>query len=345
MGKVTVRVSRIAMTHLIGFPVRWAAVSIARDDVTRHVARAALAVAGMLSLIWQPPIQVNAHEAGVGAINECALSARSTPRAVVRVVDGATLLLDDGTRVRLIGAMAPNVLDAQAATPRREEGEGSGVPGDDMVWPPVDAARRALSDLIAGQAVVMATAGRASDRYGNLLAHVFVQQPGSGRLWVQGAMLTSGHARAYGMPDNYACMDALLAAEAPARSARTGLWSNSAYAIRHAWRTQELMVLRGTFQLVEGRVVKAQRVKSGWIYLNFGKDWRSDFSVAVAPGVSRSHAAWAAGLLDLEGAEVRVRGFIDRRNGPLITIEHPSQIEVLADRGATGKSADGPASP
>jgi hypothetical protein len=36
-------------------------------------------------------------------------------------------------------------------------------------------------------------------------------------------------------------------------------------------------------------------------------------------------------LKSLERQRVRVRGFIERRNGPYIEIGHPSEIEVLAD--------------
>ena len=41
-----------------------------------------------------------------------------------------------------------------------------------------------------------------------------------------------------------------------------------------------------------------------------------------------------AGLdpLRLEGALVRVRGWVDERDGPRIEVTHPEQIEVLATR-------------
>ena len=41
-----------------------------------------------------------------------------------------------------------------------------------------------------------------------------------------------------------------------------------------------------------------------------------------------------AGLdpLVLEGALVRVRGWVDDRDGPRIEVTHPEQIEVLATR-------------
>lgn len=285
-----------------------------------------------------------AHEAVTQSENGCALSPRSEPRSVVRVIDGATLALDDGTQVRLIGALAPSPLDAAPAP--RLPGDGrdstqdhdlapatakSTPPTDGAAdtWHPAAAARQALAHLVNDRTVTLATAGRKRDRYGRVLAQVFVKSADGGARWLQGAMLAAGQARAYGLPDNFACMDALLAAEAPARQAARGLWANPAYAIRAAAHTRTLLRLRGTYQIIAGKVRASKRARSGWIYLNFGNDWRTDFSASVAPDVSRAHPAWAARLLDLKGKQVRVRGWIERRNGPSINIEHPSALEII----------------
>lgn len=275
----------------------------------------------------------------------CALSARLAPRAVVRVIDGATLALDNGMQVRLIGALAPSSLDADPGPDPRNhsadddsEAEGGEIAANANqqgkknapdTWQPAVAAREALARLVDGRSVTVATADRQHDRYGRILGHVFVEGTNSGGVWLQGEMLAAGHARAYGITDNFNCMDALVAAEAPARAARLGLWANPAYAIRSATLTRNLMHLRGTYQIVAGVVRASKRVKSGWIYLNFGKNWRSDFSASISPDVTRAHPAWAAALLDLKGRRVRVRGWIERRNGPAINIEHPSQIEFV----------------
>lgn len=302
-----------------------------------------------------------------GAANsdeECALSARSNSRAVVRVIDGATLALDDGSQVRLIGALSPSALDASLAPAARNQGDkdaaASGVAAardqqwasdaatvttpnplsaapshaQTEAWKPAVAAHAALAQLVEGRSVTLATAGRQRDRYNRVLAHVFATAADGGVVWLQGAMLAAGHARAYGIAENFACIDALMAAEAPAREARRGLWANPVYAIQSATHTRALMRLRSTYQIVAGEVRKSQRTKSGWIYLNFGDDWRNDFSASIAPGLSRAHPAWAASLLDLKGRRLRVRGWIERRNGPSINIEHPSQIEILDEGSA-----------
>lgn len=75
--------------------------------------------------------------------------------------------------------------------------------------------------------------------------------------------------------------------------------------------------------------MKAQRGKSEWIYVNFSDNWRTDFSACVATGVSRAHPAWAASLLDLAGRDVRVPEWGERRNGPMINVGQPGQLEFI----------------
>ncbi|MBL8565059.1 MAG: thermonuclease family protein [Hyphomicrobiaceae bacterium] len=234
-------------------------------------------------------------------------------RIVATAIDGETLRLEDGDEVRLVGALAPR----------------SPTPDAETAWPIDKAARDSLAALTSGRAVKLAYPGHQRDRYGRHLAQVFVTPEGGGAaIWVQRAMIEAGHARAYGIPGNFACVEGLVAAEGIAREAKTGLWAIEAFRPREARRAGELVALRSTFQLVEGNVVRARRSGAS-IYLDYGRNWRSDFSVAVLPPTARENPAWAASLLGLEGRRTRVRGWITLRNGPMIEIEHPSQLELL----------------
>lgn len=114
------------------------------------------------------------------------------------------------------------------------------------------------------------------------------------------------------------------------RRARLGLWSEPAYAERAAYRTRELMRYRSTYQLVMGRVARVATA-GGRRYLNFGTDWREDFTVGIASAALRADPGWAAALQAMEGRVLRVRGWIERRNGPLHRGERPS-----SDRAAGG---------
>jgi endonuclease YncB( thermonuclease family) len=138
----------------------------------------------------------------------CTLEAGPT-RSVVRVIDAETVLLDDDEEVRLIGALAPRSPDLRP---------------DAQSWPPERDTAAALRDLVVGRSVELATSGRAKDRYGRLLAHLFLDDNGD-RVWVQGRLLSTGHARAYGLTDSFTCARELLAHEHVARAAGIGLWA------------------------------------------------------------------------------------------------------------------------
>lgn len=300
--------------HRLSTPVRWQACPVCA------------------LLFLTSPALAQDHAAANHESGDCVLGERIPPRAVVEVTDAETLVLDDGSRVRLAGALAPRATDSVAPI---------------SFWQPEADAKAELTRLAASQTVDLRPIDRHRDRHGRILAHVFIRPPVGEERWLQGELLSSGHARAHGIPGSFTCMDALLAAEALARNAGRGLWQNPAYAIRHASRTYDLLQLVGTYQVVEGVVTRAQRIKSGRVYLNFGDNWREDFSGSVSVSLSRSHPAWSAGLVDLAGRRVRIRGWISRRNGPLIEIEDPSQLEFIEPLAASRPDDDAtpPASP
>lgn len=249
----------------------------------------------------------------------CTLQAGPT-RSVVRVIDSETVLLDDREEVRLIGALAPRSPDLN--------------PGA-QPWPPEEAAIAALKSLVMGRSVSLATSGRERDRYGRRLAHLFVDKDGE-RIWVQGELLRSGHSRAYGLPGSYACMRELLAHEQVAREANAGLWAEAAYAVRPARGTADLVRRRNSYEIVAGNVAKVTTTKSR-TYVNFGSDWRRDFTAGIETRVLRANPEWAKTLASLEGRRVEVRGWIQYRNGPYIDIEDPSQI-IPAEQVLPGRS-------
>jgi micrococcal nuclease len=147
---------------------------------------------------------------------------------------------------------------------------------------------------------------------------------------VQGRLLSTGHARAYGLPDSFACARELLAHERVARDAEAGLWANSAYATRAARDGAKLLRYRNSYQIVEGSVVRVKAAKAR-TYLDFGPDWRTDFSAGVDAKILRANPEWAKTLQSLGGRRVEVRGWIEYRSGPYIAIEDPSQLAVIEE--------------
>jgi len=84
------------------------------------------------------------------------------------------------------------------------------------------------------------------------------------------------------------------------------------------------------FQLVEGQIVAPAKAK-GDVYLNFGEDWRTDFTVLIPRKALRLFKEAALDPLAWTGRRIRVRGWVFSRNGPMIEATHPEQIELLAD--------------
>ena len=220
---------------------------------------------------------------------------------VVEVIDAGTVLLDDGETVRLAGIEAAGLGHGGAASPD---------------------ARQALAALVQGRRVGLALGGTGRDRYGRLRAHLVRMDDGA---WIQGALLARGLARVHSLVDDRTAVDEMLAIERRARSRGLGLWSQSRYRVRAAGEAGAGL---GSFQLVEGRV-RAAAVVRGRGYLNFGADWREDFTVSIGPRDRRRFEAAGIAVEDYEGRLVRVRGWVESFNGPMIEATHPEQIEVL----------------
>lgn len=220
--------------------------------------------------------------------------------AVARVIDGATFALADGRTVRLAALDLP--------PPERHRALA-------------EAARGTLAALVERREVGLAASGAGTDRYGRLVAHVVAPQ---GR-WVQAEMVAKGLARVAIAAEDDAPLGLLLAREAEARQARRGLWALPQYRVL---RADEAARFLDTMQLVEGEVRGVAR-NGGRVFLNFGADWRSDFTVLVPAAARRRFAGRGLDLEALQGQMVRVRGWIEWYNGPLIEIARPEQIEVI----------------
>jgi endonuclease YncB( thermonuclease family) len=235
---------------------------------------------------------------------------QSGAAAVEEAVDGDTLILKDpvlGARqVRLVGIQAPKLPLGRPNFP---------------TWPLADEAKKALESLALGRTLTLSFGGAEMDRHGRLLAHLH-RADGT---WVQGEMLKLGMARVYTFPDNRALAAEMLKLESDARAAKRGIWAHPFYAVRGPEQAAKAI---GSFQIVEGKVKKAAKVK-GRLYLNFGDDWRRDFTVAIDAAAERMFKKAGVDPLALEGRRVRVRGWLKEQNGPLIVATHPEQVERL----------------
>jgi len=226
---------------------------------------------------------------------------------VTSVVDGDTVMLKDGSQVRLVGIQAPKLPLGRPNFP---------------AWPLAEDAKEALERLVDGKVVEMRYGGARRDRHGRHLAQLYATDS----TWVQGALLSAGFARVYSFPDNRAVVAEMLALEGQARAHRRGIWADPFYRVL---TPDEAGRHLDTFQLVEGKVQNVAVVR-GRAYLNFGADWRTDFTIAIEPGDMRAFRDAGVDPRKLEGRRVRVRGWLKSMNGPMIQATHPEQIEILS---------------
>lgn len=175
---------------------------------------------------------------------------------------------------------------------------------------------RALEELVQDQSVGIATVSRGRDRYGRLKGHIFVGQ-GQHSRWLQAELVARGAVGVDVTALSPGCAHLLLALEDNARRTRTGLWAHAAYRVRDAAQPWRLLHYRSTYQIVEGRVHKVARVRKR-IFINFDKNWRTDFTVGLTARIVRQLGLTAQQIDALEGRRVQVRGWIERRGGPFI---------------------------
>lgn len=266
------------------------------------------------------------------AYAECRLDA-GPRRTVAAVIDGETLRLDDGSEVRLAGVLAPRGLDAGVA---------------DTDWPAAVAATAALRELTAGRTVALGFVSVSRrDRSNRLVAQVFVID-GETETWVQGRMLSDGHARATQSKDQRGCADELLAHEQQARETGKGLWAMGAYLPRSANNGRDLVGMVNAFAVLSGRIAW---VAEGRESVALG------FTPSLQPGRSRSVTSRRGVIVmienrdrallgtlggdakALEGQMVEVRGWLEQRLGRpprtfVIDVSPAGMIQVLAPDGA-----------
>jgi endonuclease YncB( thermonuclease family) len=227
-------------------------------------------------------------------------------RAVARVIDGETLGLDDGRRLRLIGALAPRAADVGATA-------GS--------WPQENEARMVLAALVEGRSVMLWHDAARSDRYGQVLAHVTI-----GSDWLQGRLVARGLARAYGRPGGDACTAALANLERQARAQGLGLWANAAYRVRLA-ATGDWDRAVGSFHLARGTVRRVSR-GAGEVYVSLGVRRGRAYPLAAVVPANRLDLTGGVAPRALVGRRVLVRGWIEQRRGPVIVIDSKGQLEL-----------------
>jgi endonuclease YncB( thermonuclease family) len=217
-----------------------------------------------------------------------------------KAVDGQSFVTPEGTEIRLAGVLA------------------AGAGGETLSGTQAAAARIALGSVLQAGDLQMAELGH--DRYGRTIAHLF-----AGGMPVAQSLIRTGAVRAAPDAASAPCAAVYLSAENAARAAKAGHWGDGLFGPR---APEQLRGRLGTFQIVEGTIVEATQIK-GRAFINFGADYKNDFTVTVAPGDMRGFRRAKLDVKTLAGKRVRVRGWVELYNGPEMEIATLGALEVL----------------
>ncbi len=223
---------------------------------------------------------------------------------VAQVPNGKTLVLEDGRTIRLAALQTPNLAQDDA-----EEHEPLALIARDNLQRWVDATDGVRLELLSKE----------RDRHGRVVAVVYNRNGET----AQTAQLADGYGWTYTFPDTRKLASDFLKAEREAEIARRGVWSHSAYSTLPHTQTEAHL---GSFRLVEGTILTVADMQRNR-FLNFGEDWKNDFTLMIEPEHDDNFdPAW---VKSLEGKRVRVRGWLFNRNGAMMALTHPEQIEVM----------------
>lgn len=231
---------------------------------------------------------------------------KSATQKVIKITDGDTIILENQTRVRLVGIQAPSL-----------PLERNNFKGEPLAFQ----SKRTLSDLVLGKYVTLYFGGQRQDRYGRTLAHLFLRDG----LWVQGEMLKYGMASVYSFPDNRAIVPEMMAYEQIARQNNNGIWALNFYKPKAQETSGKY---HNSFQIVTGIVRQVAKVR-GTYYLNFGADWKKDFTVVIKYRAARKFIKADLDPQNYTGKKIEVRGWLKSFNGPMIEATHPEQILII----------------
>ena len=178
-------------------------------------------------------------------------------RTVKRIIDPQTIQLSNGKIVSLVGLRFPDFNGQQV--------------GDLALT-----AQKVLKDMLEQEKVILHLTPKKNwgrtNRMGHILAHIERQSDGA---WVQGALLRLGLAQVMTGQRNPELAEQMYALEEEARKEKLGLWENATII-----KAEDTPNHLNSYQIIEGRVESVAN-KNNRIYINFGKDWRTDFTISI----------------------------------------------------------------
>lgn len=232
-----------------------------------------------------------------------------TWKTVDHVIDGDTFVTKDGSHIRLLGINTPEI----GRTGKKNQ-------------PFSNKARLKLTELIFHKKLRLEFGDRYKDRYGRLLAHAYTEDG----TWINAKLIEASLAHVYSFPDNRIYTRKLITLENKTKKLKQGIWSHPRWKTYKADQKIPDSAI-GKFNIVEGTVHHITKVKDK-TYINFGADWRTDFTVEIK---KKNYDSFKTSGIDIskdyKGKKIQIRGVIKPVNGALISVSHPEQLTILSN--------------
>jgi endonuclease YncB( thermonuclease family) len=230
----------------------------------------------------------------------CDLGSADETVEVTHIIDGDTVILEDGRHIRLIGINTPEI---------GRNGKTS--------EPGADAARKHLHSLLQGhRQIFLKFDTQQFDRYKRTLAHLFLPDGKN----IQANLLAEGSAVPLTIPPNLEYLDCYLHHSSEAIASQLGLWNLQQY--KPLASTALDKNIRG-YHVITGRVEHIGESRSSiWINLT-GK---------VALRIRRKDLIYfnEPELQDLKGKMIQVRGWVTIKDKEFrINIRHRSDMILI----------------
>lgn len=174
------------------------------------------------------------------------------------------------------------------------------------------------------------------DRYGLVPVYLFQGENLSTQGWMQNNLIAEGHAVFMPEPDPARRSARKCSLKTPRQDLRATdkkLLQNSrknkkAKQLYYDAGDRRLWDKEGYFAIVEGLVVSVRTTGRGGT-INFGHDWKEDFTAVISKKMLSSLNTENILLSYFVGRRLQLRGFLDLYFGPSMRIDHLTQMETL----------------
>jgi micrococcal nuclease len=237
----------------------------------------------------------------------CSCSQDYSQVRVLEAIDGDTIKLSNGKLLRYIGLDTPEV--------RLKKGA-------EFIYSPQPFALEAKEynrKLVEGKLVRIEFDLEKQDQYGRLLGYCFVDD-----VMINAKLIEEGYAVIYTRPPNVKYAELFISLQSQARQQNKGLWG-SYKVIDQAQAGSYINQIR----TVRGKVLNAFK-SAKCIFLNFGSNYKTDFTVVIFNNSLKSfYDKGIDPLTFYKDKVVEVSGRIKEYNGPEIIVNSPFEIEVV----------------